>query len=159
MFHFKHPGLARSGVAALCLGGVLLIAGCGAQVEAPPEVAIRQDGFEALGGAFKTINDQLKTEAPDMAAIAAAAERMDGLAQELPSWFPESSGPDQGFETEALPAIWAEPEKFSAAAQQLATATAALREAAATGDATAVAAQVPQVGAACKTCHESFRAE
>lgn len=143
---------------ALVAAGLFLSA-CGDGVEAPPEVATRQDGFEALGGAFKSINDELKTEAPDMAAIAAAAESMNEIAQEVPTWFPEGSGPDQGFETDALPTVWTQPDEFDAAAQRLVTATAGLREAAATGDPAAVQAQVPQVGAACKNCHETFRAE
>lgn len=155
----RTSGASRAGLLSLVLGGALLLGACSGQADAPPEVATRQDGFEALGAAFKTINDQLKSASPDMAAIGDAAERMEAIAQEVPEWFPAGSGQGEGFDTDALAAIWEQPERFAAASDQLKAATAALRQAAATGDAAAVQAQVPQVGAACKNCHETFRAK
>ncbi|HMP62765.1 MAG TPA: hypothetical protein PKA17_06735, partial [Phenylobacterium sp.] len=57
----RKSGASRAGLLSLALSGALLLGACTGQADTPPEVATRQDGFEALGAAFKTINDQLKS--------------------------------------------------------------------------------------------------
>ncbi len=155
---------ARRGLAGAAV--VLLIAGCGrpaseeaAVVPPPPSVAERQAGLKAMGAAFKVVNDQLKTEAPDMAAIAQAADRMNGLAGEIPNWFPAGSGPDDGVKTDALATIWSDPEGFAAAQVTLASATVTLQQLAAAGDAAGLREHVKVVGASCGGCHDKFKAE
>lgn len=151
------------------MGGVLvlLISGCGQQsgggastdAPAPPAVTERQEGFKALGAAFKVINDQLKTNAPDMAAIVPAAERMNELAGQIPGWFPAGTGPDDGVKTDALATVWSDPAEFSAAQIRLAEATTRLQELAVAGDAAGLREQVKMVGASCGGCHDNFRVE
>jgi cytochrome c556 len=79
----------------------------------------------------------------------------DGGAQ-LEILFPEGSG---GKGTEALPAIWEQPEKFSEAVAESEKATADLRDAAASGDRKAIMAAFKAVGQSCKSCHENYREE
>ena len=138
-------GLAATGGAALAAG-----AAQGVIVE-------RQKGFKAMGGAFKTINDNLKTDAPDAKLIAAQAKIVRQSAHKIPKWFPKGSGPEAGFKTAAKPEIWAEPAKFAAAAKGLQTESAKLETIAKGGDDDAIKAQVKAVGGACGTCHTPFR--
>ena len=95
-----------------------------------------------------------QVDKPEFAASHASA--LANAAAELPVLFPTGSG--EG-ETEALPLIWEDRAKFDEAVEEAVNATAALNEAVAGGDKKAVAGAFKTVGAACKGCHENFRAE
>lgn len=157
---------ARIGLMAAAMA--VMVAACGQQAgeevaasdaAVPPAVAERQEGFKALGASFKLINDQLKTDAPDMAQIVPAAERMNVLASQIPTWFPAGTGPDDGVKTDALATVWTDPAGFSAAQARLAEATTRLQELAIAGDAAGLREHVKMVGASCGGCHDNFRVE
>jgi cytochrome c556 len=120
-------------------------------------VAARHQNFKQLGGAFKAIIDELKKAAPDKAALAANAQKMNTLAGQQASWFPKGSGPESGAKTGAKPQIWSDPAGFTAAVQRLQGETGKLQQVAAGGDVAALKAQVRDTGAACKNCHDKFR--
>lgn len=120
-------------------------------------VEMRQKNLKELGAAFKTISDETKAAAPDMAKITAAAETVKLHTAEVGNWFPAGSGPETGLKMEALPTIWEKPAEFQAAFERIKAEGPKLAEAAATGDAAAVAAAFPAVGGACKNCHDQFR--
>lgn len=82
------------------------------------------------------------------------AEAMANAAAELKNLFPAGSAVN---ESAALPAVWEEPEKFSAAIDVMVEATANFEEAAADGDPGAIGAAFREVGMACKGCHDDFR--
>lgn len=67
-------------------------------------------------------------------------------------------GTDKG-ETKAEPKIWAEKDKFTAAATTMQEAAAKLNTAAKGGNLDAIKAAVGEVGKACKACHDSYRKE
>lgn len=152
-------GYKRSVGWALALGVGAAVAGGGALAAsgAAKTVADRQAAYKQLGGAFKAINDQLKTDAPDMAVITASAQKMAALGAQVPTWFPKGTGPSKAYKTAAKPEIWSDAAGFAAAAASLKTETAKLAEAAKSGDLDAVKAQVRPVGGACKTCHDKYR--
>lgn len=146
----------------------LLVAGCGQQAgeetvaadaPVPAAVAERQEGYKALGASFKIINDQLKTDAPDMAQIVPATERMNALASQIPTWFPAGTGPQDGVKTDALATVWTDPEGFAAAQARLADATTRLQELAMAGDVAGLREHVKVVGASCGGCHDNYRVE
>lgn len=156
-----------AGVGAI--GLVLSLSACG-DSETPAEEATteaeeagevdvisqRQDLLEGMGDAFRTIRGQLDGEA-DMAAISAAAETLNANAAQIIDLFPEGTGMDSGADTEALATIWEDPEGFAAAHARLMDASAAMVEAAATGDAAQVEAAVGPLGGSCGNCHDTFR--
>ncbi len=157
---------ARVGLVAAAMA--LLVGACGQQASeeaaasdapVPAAVAERQEGFKALGASFKLINDQLKTDAPDMAQIIPAAERMNALASQIPTWFPAGTGPEDGVKTDALATVWTDPEEFATAQTRLAEATTRLQELAIAGDAAGLREHVKVVGASCGGCHDNFRVE
>ena len=117
----------------------------------------RHGAFRQLGGAFKALNDELKKDGPDKGVLTASATKMNALAGQLPSWFPKGSGPESGFKTDAKAGIWTDAAGFAAAATKLQGETAKLNQVAGAGDVNALKAQVRATGAACKTCHETYR--
>ncbi len=117
----------------------------------------RQLNFKDLGGAYKTINDVLKLDQPDLTAIQLAAKDIKYASDDLLMWFPEGSGPETGLEMESLPAIWGEWEAFIKTANNFRTEAAAFNDVAKAGDLTVIAAQIKKVGGQCKACHDTYR--
>lgn len=145
---------------------IALLAACGGEAgeapsapegDAPPEIELRHDNFEAISDSFKAIREQLEGGSPDMAAIEAAATDIHDRAGRLDGHFPEGSGRDVGWDTEALPTIWEKPEEFEAAKAKFLEESATMMTVAASGDAAAVGAQVKELGGSCKNCHDTFR--
>jgi cytochrome c556 len=121
-------------------------------------VLARQAHYKELNGAFRAINEQLRADAPDKAAIAANAGKMKALAADLPGWFPKGSGPEAGVKTAAKAEIWTDAEGFAAAVTKLQADTAKLADVATGGDLEALKAQARATGGACKACHDKYRA-
>lgn len=93
----------------------------------------------------------------DEAAATAAGANIETLSKyTLPALFIAGTSPDDGVETEALPAIWENSEDF-------ATKFAGLQEAAMGAGAAVAGGQesigpvVQKLGGACKTCHDDYR--
>lgn len=138
---------------------MLGLAGCGGNPDTPAGRAAdaRHESFEAMGDAFKVAADEMKKDAPDMAAIQTAAGKINALAPKVPEWFPAGSGPDDGIRTGALQTVWTKPEEFRQAAQKFANEAVKFEAAAKGGDKAAVGAAMQTLGGACKGCHEKFR--
>lgn len=82
------------------------------------------------------------------------AEGLSNAASELKNIFPEGSDVN---ESEALPAIWENPEGFQEAIDNFVNAAAEFESAAAGGDPEAIGAAFRQVGMGCRGCHDNFR--
>ena len=82
------------------------------------------------------------------------AEGLSNGAAELKNLFPEGS---DVAESEALPAIWAQPDEFAAAIDAMVEATGKFETAAAGGDPAAIGAAFREVGMSCRGCHDNFR--
>ncbi len=120
-------------------------------------IEARQNGYKAIGRAFKAINDELKKDAPDVALIRANARTLDTLAGRVPRWYPAGTGPESGVKTEASPTIWTNRAGFNTAARNFAGATRGLKNAANKGDLAAIRTATGGVGPTCKGCHDNFR--
>lgn len=125
--------------------------------KAPPVIKERQANYEEIGAAFKAVRGELEKDAPDFALIAAKANDINARAMKIEGYFPAGTSVDDGFETEALPAIWQKPEEFKAAAQKLVDESAKLASVAGGNDKAAVSAQAMTMGGTCKGCHDQFR--
>ncbi len=130
------------------------IAACSQQAENP-----RTAKFKAIAKANKAISEAMKADAPALETVTAEAKTLDDLARDLPNWFPGTSGPESGIETEAKAEIWQKRAEFDAKAQKFIAATTALRTAAEAGDLAATKAAAEAVGPTCKGCHNDFRAK
>lgn len=145
--------------AAVLAAGLLAPAAATLAADEPENlVKYRERVMSALGGHAGAIAAMLKQEVgydhlvPHAEAIAATAPAVRDI-------FPETSGPDDYPDTDALPAIWDKPEAFQQAVEKFEAAAAAFPEAARTGDRAQVLAAFKELGGACGNCHETFRAE
>ena len=121
-------------------------------------IETRQDNFEGIGDGFKLIRANFEEGATtDLAAVEAAARDINERANRIGDHFPEGSGRDAGWDTEALATIWEKPVEFTSAQQKLLEESAIMMELAASGDAAATGAQIAELGGACKNCHDTFR--
>ena len=126
-----------------------------APAAAPPPLAPVQASMRQMGGAQRALGQELGKEAPDAAAMKAAAMRLDTLAGQLPTWF---AAPVSGFPTAGKPEIWSDAKGFAAAAAALKVQTAKLAQLSDGGDVAALKAQAGAMGGACKACHDVYRA-
>lgn len=118
----------------------------------------RHEHYEELGDAFKVVRDQTRSSNPDLAAIKAAARKVNDASVNQEKWFPAGSGPEAG-KTQALADIWAKPAEFKAAMKLFSEAAPKLNAAANAGDVAAIKTAFSDVGKSCKNCHEQFRAK
>ena len=153
----------------------LIIVGCGGgsevEVTVDPETVLdngmtaraaanaRRLNFKDLGGAFKTVNDVLKLDKPDLVAIQLAAKDVKYASDEILFWFAQGSGPETGLEMEAKMDIWQEWDAFTANINEFKVEAVKLHETAQSGDLDAIAAQAQLVGKSCKSCHDKYREE
>ena len=147
-------------VAALTLsacGGEPASEAPAAASDEPAVIDERQDNFEAIGDAFKAIRGQLESGSPDTAVILASATDINERAQRIEGYFPEGTSVADGYDTEALAAIWEKPEEFAEAHQMLVDRSAEMMSLAEAGDTAAIGEYAKELGGACKNCHDSFR--
>ncbi|WP_379921664.1 c-type cytochrome [Erythrobacter sp. R86502] len=152
----------RMTIAAVLTFALIACSGDGAGTSSaggtvPPIISERHDNFEAIGAAFKTVRVELEKDAPKYAVIAAKATDINTRAMKIENHFPAGTSVEDGFKTEALPAIWETPEEFKAAAQKLVAESAKLAAIAGGGDKAAIEAQAKVMGGTCKSCHDKFR--
>ncbi len=145
----------------LLLAGAVLIAGAGvaAGLSGAEAAKARMEHMKALGAASKAVYEQVKTGAPDLAVVRLNAAKIDSAAKALPTWFPAGSGQSAEPKSHALPVIWTDAAGFDTKAKALAAASAKLVVVANGSDAAAVGPAFKDVGAACKGCHETFKAK
>ncbi len=126
-------------------------------LDAAATIKARHDFFHSVGAANKSLNEELKKPAPDIAVIRAATTQIATLAPQLPAQFPAGTGPEAGVKTGAKAEIWSNANDFKAKAAALNTAATALNQAATKGDIAAVTAASKDLGGACKNCHMTYR--
>ena len=144
------------------VAGLTLASGAVAALAATPAaiaaIKARQANFKEIGGAFKGINDEIKTGSPNWSAVRTAAHELSTRASGQARYFVRGSGPESGEKTRALPVIWTDAAGFAKANADFVRAAAALDGAAQRGDAAALAGARTALGGACKGCHDKYRA-
>ncbi len=120
-------------------------------------IKTRHDGMKQIGGAFKELNKQVKSDAPDARTVAASAATLKRLSVAQLDWFPKGSGPDSGQKTHTKAAAWTDAAGFKAAQRKFVVEAAKLDGVAAKRDTAALAAQLQATGGACKGCHDKYR--
>lgn len=150
--------LVRQGfIALVTVSGLLSFAALAADVAAT--VKERQALMKEMGGKTGVVNAFIKESKGTAADVEAAAKTIAADAGKISALFPEGSGLDKIKDplTGAKPEIWTDRAKFDAAAKTLADEATKLGEIAKGGNKDEIAAQFGKVGAACGTCHTSFR--
>ncbi len=151
--HVKHFLLA-----ALAIAGAVTVAA--AQTRAVPAaetIRMRQANYKQMGAAFRGLNEQLRSDAPNIADIRRHAATIRGHAGRVLTWFPHGTGAEAGVRTRAKPEIWSDPRGFRIRGANLLVAARGLDAAARRGDAAAVRTALPTLQRACAGCHETYR--
>jgi cytochrome c556 len=144
-------GVVVFGLAALLLG--IAVSQAQMKVGSGDVVADRQRLMKLNGASWKDVQDKVK--AGQIEAVAVNAETMAINAQHIPTLFPKGSLTDK---SKAKPDIWEKFPEFEAAAKNLETKAAELRDAARAKDQAKVDALVKDFGRqTCGTCHQPFR--
>lgn len=154
--HRKLSGFTATSVIAAATFTVTLGISLAAMADTSLEDAkdYRQSVMSAMGGHISAISMNVRGLVEDHGFLAKHAESLATTASELEYLFPADSNVD---DSEALPAIWEEPEEFAEAVTAAQEATAAFSEVAASGDKEAIDAAFREVAGACKGCHDRFR--
>ncbi|WP_091740043.1 c-type cytochrome [Phenylobacterium immobile] len=144
--------------------GLALVAGIAtaapaalAQSAAAKAATARKENFKQVGATFKAIRDEMAKGSPDPAVIKAGAQKLNGLARQLPGWFPRGSGAEAGVKTGAKPGVWTDAAGFAAAVRGFQGETTRFQQLAMAGDMDAAKGQIRALGGACKTCHDKYR--
>lgn len=129
-----------------------------ATAETTPENAIkyRKAVMSAMAGHTSALALQAFGQVDEKTHMADHAAAMAALGKEIAVVFPANSATG---DTEALPAIWAEPDRFAAAVDAVGQSTAELQAAVDSGNRGAIAKAFKAVGDSCKGCHDNFREE
>src|SRR5258706_14557558 len=144
--------LLAAGLAVAVMSGEAL-------AQAKPEVLVkqRQSAMTLQGKYFGPMAGMAQGRIPyDAKIVQRNAGFLDNLSRMPWDGFTDST---KDVKSAALPAIWAEPAKWSEAADRFQNEASKLYAVSRSGDEAAVKAQIGAVGKACGGCHESFRQE
>lgn len=119
----------------------------------------RQRNLRDLGGAFKTINDQVRTGSPIMSEIQLAAAEVQDHSRNIGFWFPEGTGKSSGVETETLDAVWTDADGFAEIVARFEAASGELVAAAESENVETIVAAFRATGRTCSDCHDGYREE
>ena len=146
----KKSLLAASLAVAVMMSGEAL-----AQAKPDTLVKQRQSAMTLMGKYFGPMAGMAQGKVPYNAQVVQRnAGFLDNLSRMPWDGFAENT---KDVKSAALPAIWAEPTKWSDAADRLQNEASKLYAVSRSGDEAAVKAQIGAVGKACGACHESFR--
>jgi len=114
----------------------------------------RQGLMRALGGNMAATAAIVVDGAPFRDNLSTHTRYIADATADIPALFPEGS--DFG-ETDALPSVWEDVEKYAELSRESHEAAVALHEAVEQGDDAAIMAGFRTLGQSCRSCHEDFR--
>ena len=142
---------------AAALGVAATALAASPQMNATDSIRARQTHYKEIGASFKIIRDELAKPAVDKAKVQAASAKLAAFAPQISGWFPKGSGSEAGLKTAAKAEIWADPKGFNEQAETFVARTKRFNAIAMNGDVAEMKQAIPQLGAACKSCHDRFR--
>jgi cytochrome c556 len=150
--------LLKYSAVAILIGALFLdTMAMAATTEISEAVKSRKANYKEIGGAFKTLNDEIKTGAPSMDTIQPLAKDLLKRGSMQMGFFPIGSGPDNGEKTRAKAAIWSEQENFRRIHEDFIQSAQKLDQAIDAGDLAAIASAQKTLGSTCKSCHDRYR--
>ena len=147
----------------LNLAASLALVGCGSAPQVDPSdplaaaVAERQANFKDIKKANDAMKAEVEAEAPDVAVFQTNAAALLAHVEPIKDLFPEGSGVNSGYDTEALPLIWQDRPAFDRAADDMVAAGQVFAQVAEAGDIAAITAGLDELGQSCRACHRQFR--
>ncbi|MGH1470334.1 MAG: c-type cytochrome [Cellvibrionaceae bacterium] len=129
------------------------------QIKIKNTIESRQAGYQDMGAAFKAISDEMKQGNMASTTVKFSAKAIQGYARDAKHWFPENSGNDSGFETEAKASIWENLSDFNQLQESLITEAVELVVVTNSEGGEGLPAQFKKTGGVCKQCHDKYREE
>jgi cytochrome c556 len=157
--------LNRLGVAAALAAVSALAVSQGAgppnpEAQAKNAIETRQGLFKVMSNQMGPIGGMLRGQVPfDAELVARNAARIQMLAEISPDLFTLDTRQFKNIKTGALDGIWNSQPDFKAKADALVKAAAGAVAAAKTGDKVATTKAAQEMGKACGTCHDNYRAK
>ena len=128
-----------------------------ATAEISDAIKSRRANYKEIGGAFKTLNDEIKSGAPSIDTIQPLARDLLKRGSMQMNFFPAGSGPESGEKTRAKAAVWSEQRDFRRIHEDFIESAQKLNQAIDAGDLAAITSAQKSLGATCKSCHERYR--
>ena len=130
-----------------------------ALADADPNDAIkyRKEIMKIVGGHTGGFFAILQGKVPHQDALAYHAQALADVSTRALAAFEQNTAGQGSEQTTAKDNVWSEWDDFAAKMKDLETASAALAEAAASGDMAAIGPAAGPLGGACKACHDDFR--
>ena len=125
------------------------------QTNAADSLNARQTHME-IARSWKAITDELQKPEVDKPLVVKNADALALYAPQMGGWSPKGAGSEAGLKTGARTAISSDPKGFLLQIQQFEERTKKFQAIAHNGDVAEMKTFAPQVGAACKSCHERF---
>jgi cytochrome c556 len=144
-------------VLALAVGSFLFMPVQAASPTVVAAIKARKANYKEIGGAFKTVSDEVKTGSPDIGTIRSLARDIATRAAGQMKWFPKGSGPESGEKTRAKAVIWSDMAGFNRAQANFVAAANGLNSAIASSNSAQIAQAHKTLGATCKACHDRYR--
>ncbi|WP_418317552.1 c-type cytochrome [Piscinibacter sakaiensis] len=142
---------------ALLFGAVALPASAQFR-KAEDAIKYRKAAFTVMGNHFGRIGAMVNNRAPYDAKAASENAAIVAALATLP-FDAFDAGTEKGFDTRAKAALWAENDKFRAAAKKMQEETAKLASVAKAGNPDTLKAAFGDAAKSCKNCHDSYREE
>ena len=120
-------------------------------------VKYRQSALFIIGQHFGRVGAMVTDKAPFNAEAAKVSAQIVASMAGLP-WEGFVPGSEKAGNTKAQPAVWSQPDKFKAASERLIGQAPKFAAAAQTGDKAQLKTAFEETFAACRNCHQDFRA-
>jgi cytochrome c556 len=151
--------MKRLVVTAIAAGAALTSLGAAAQFQKPEDaIKYRQSALYVMANQLGKVGAMAQGKAPFDPKIAADSASVVVVMSKLP-WVAFGEGTDKGMPTRAKPDIWKDPAKFKDLQTKMMAEAEKFDAVVKTGNLDNIKAATSQLGAACKACHDDFRAE
>ena len=137
----------------LCI--VLSFVASSALADAEVDIKYRKAVYGIVGGHMSSMGTILK-EGVHRDEFAFHAKGMAEVAKLVPGLFPDGS--DDG-KTNALPAIWSQPDEFQEYLDDFLVAAEEMGKVADSNDMRAIGGAMKALGGSCKGCHDKYKAD
>jgi len=153
----RRPAVKKIASRTVIASTLLSFGAIAATPEITEAIKSRRANYKEIGGAFKSINDEVKTGSPLIDTIQPLAQEILKRSSMQMNFFPPGSGPESGEKTRAKAAIWAEQDNFRKLHQEFTQAAEQLNSAIISGNVAAITSAQKSLGMACKSCHDRYR--
>lgn len=150
--------MKKSIIAAAAAASLLPLLASAQFAKTEDAIKYRQSAMFLMGQHFGRIGAMVNDKIPYDAAAAKESAGIVSVVGRLP-WAAFGPGTEKGHDTKARPEVWKDPGKFSAAQERLLSNLPKLAAAADTGDKAKLKEAFGETAAACKNCHDDFRAK